>query len=474
MTTRGQGGEEWLAMDETTGYSAAAESETIYAARRRINEVRQRDARLRLVDRQGVPLSRTPVQVVQTSSPFVWGHNLWGLDTRVREGTQYRDDCQTEYRHLAQLVNAVNALHYWTERPRNDGPKSEEVLGYPTYDHLQWCVDWGNANGLTVKGHPLFWTVPKAVPDWVQNYSSYSTRMAFLEVRIRQIVSRFMGTIKIYDAVNEPMWEPSFKDLPQRTWPHMTAISDIADYIEPVLRWAREEDPDATYLINEYGVTLGDHSPCAVPGSDGSVVTPDSQFHRYLELLKELQSRGTAPDAVGLQGHTGGWGDHDKDVATYEKIMEETGLPVHITEFWAHANHLVEAGMSQADIRAAQLEYVSNCMTCAFGCPAVDAFFFWGMLKDLMNNSGKPGVEPNDLYWGIHRLIHETWRTREELTTDSDGYLQFRGFHGDYALRFPLASGQQQGQTFTLPVGSNLFEDQIAIVHRSALGKADA
>ena len=126
--------------------------------------------------------------------------------------------------------------------------------------------------------------------------------MAFLEVRIRQIVNRFKGKITIYDAINEPMWEPAFKTLPEREWPHITPISDIADYIEPVMRWAREEDPDATYLVNEYGVSFGDHTPCAVPSNDGSTVTPDSQFHRYLDLLVELRQRGSALMQLASKG----------------------------------------------------------------------------------------------------------------------------------------------------------------------------
>ncbi|TVR41122.1 MAG: hypothetical protein EA402_13185 [Planctomycetota bacterium] len=469
MTTPliGAGGEEWLAMDETTGYNPQAEADTIHGAAAAIPQIRQRDVSLHLVDRAGKPLAHTAVEIEQTESAFLWGHNLWGLDRAVREGRQNRDDVRTECRLMSQLLNAMNALHYWTERPRNDGPKSEDQQGYPTYEHLQWCVDWANSEGLMVKGHPLFWTVPKAVPDWVQAYDSYETRMAFLEVRIRSIVKRFKGKIRIYDAVNEPMWEPAFKDLPKRTWPQMTPIADIADYIEPVLRWAREEDPDACYLINEYGVCLDDHKPCGMPGSDGSKVTPHSQFMRYLDLLDELDRRGAAPDAVGLQGHTGGWGHHDRDMATYGMIQERCGLPVHITEFWAHTKHLEKAGMPADEIQARQWEYVRNCVTCAFGSPAVEAFFFWGMSKDLFSIFGNGGIEAKPLYGHLKRLLHEEWRTRLSATTDGDGCLRFRGFHGDYALRVKQGgSGQRSGFTFSLPLGADPFVHSLRLPHR--------
>ncbi|MFP4106558.1 MAG: endo-1,4-beta-xylanase [Phycisphaerae bacterium] len=464
-TNIGAGGEEWRRMDKTAGYNPDEFSTTINEARANITKIRQRDVELRVLGRDGKPLADLPVEVVQTDSDFLWGDQLWGLDRRVRNGTQHQDDCKAYRRLLPEILNACAALMYWTERPRNDGPKSEEWQGYPQYDALQWCVDWGNSAGLTVKGHPLFWSIPKAVPEWVKKYD-YETQMKFVEVRIRSITSRFRGKIKLYDAVNEPMWEPAFKNLPQRDWPHLEDIGAIADYIEPVLRWARDEDPDADYLVNEYGLLAGDHEGKGVTTSDGQKVTGDSQLKRFIQLLHELLDRGAAPDVVGLQSHTAGWGHHDKQVATYDAIGEATNLPVHVTEFWAHTKHLQDTGMSQDEIDHAQAEYVKNYVTCAFGNENVESFFFWGMSGDLIRFRKNGGWETTIVFDEMKDLLRNQWRTRESLKTDGDGVVRFRGFRGEYSLRFRQSDNHPTGVKFDVRRGPGTLMETVELPYR--------
>ncbi len=427
------GGEEWRGMDATAGYDAARWLGDIRRAQRAIPRIRQRDFQLKLCDRHGKPLAGQTIAIEQKRSTFPWGDQLWHLDRLVRLGRQEHDDAVAWQKVFAGLFNACTALHYWTERPRNDGPKSEEWQGYPKYDALQWCVDWGNAEGLLVKGHPLFWSIPKAVPEWLKRYD-YATQLRFLEVRIRTITARFRGKIRLYDIVNEPLWEPAFRNLPRRNWPHLEKISALAAMIAQVQRWAREEDPDATYLVNDYGIMLGDHAVRAV-ARDGTKVTADFQLKRYIQLLQALQERSAAPDAVGLQSHTAGWGHHDRQVATYEAIGEATGLPVHVTEFWAQTGHLREKGLPQDEIDARQAEYVINYITCAFGCPWVEGFFFWGMMKDLIRFNASGGWETTPVYDALQRKLRGEWMTRATAVTDRTGTVKLRGFHGEYALR---------------------------------------
>lgn len=463
----GAGGEEWRGMDDTVaeGYKADRWRGEIQRAQCAIPRIRQSNVELRLTDRNGKPLKAGQrVNIRQQRSCFLWGEQLWHLDRLIRSGIQEQEPALAWQRVFLAVFNACTALHYWTERPRNDGPKSEEQQGYLCYDALQQCVDWGNAGGLTVKGHPLFWATPKAVPEWLKRYN-YSTQLHFLEVRIRSITARFRGKIKMYDAVNEPLWEPALSNLAKRHWPHLEKTGKLAGMIGKVLGWAREEDPDALFLVNDYGTLLGDHSVRAV-AKNGTKVTADLQLKRYIELLKELHASSAAPDAVGLQSHTAGWGAHDRHVATYEAIGAETGLPVHITEFWARTNHLKEAGMPQDEIDARQAEYILNTMTCAFGCRWVDAFFFWGMMKDLVRFGPHGGWETTPVYDALRRRIKEEWMTQLSAVCDSRGTIKFRGFHGEYALhaeqggssiaggtRFHVNSGKGI-ERITLPLGS--------------------
>jgi GH35 family endo-1,4-beta-xylanase len=428
-------GTEWHILEKSVQYDADAWRDVIDASRARIDDVRRRDVTIRLVDRAGRPLAGRAVRAVQTESDFLWGFGGWGLMNQLRSGAMATDGPKRHARYMAELFNSVNLLHYWVEKVCTDAPVSEEFQGFSDYENLQASVDWALANGLTPKGHPLFWPVDKAIPDWVHKYD-YKTKMKFLEVRIRTITSRFKGKIKLYDAINEMIWEPSFAKTAERHWPHMTPVDEMIAYIEPILRWAREEDPDARYLINDYGVHVGHMEEIPVPTNDGRYINRDYQARRYQELLLALVNAGAPPDAVGIQGFFGGWGNHDKDIATLDLLGTDTGLPVHITEFQSggkQAQDMIAAGVPRDEVIEQIANYVENALITAFGHPSVEAFYFWYDMEYLFNQKGRPTL----WYTRLHDLIHRQWRTDEALTTDAQGVVRFRGFCGDYSLRLP-------------------------------------
>lgn len=445
MTMQGTG-EEWRAMDKATGQYRPDDA-VLARAKQNIEHVRKRDVELRVLDRDGGPLADEPVEVVQTRSAFPWGEQLWRLDRMIRYGND-RSDTGRYYKKLfAGLLNAANCLCYWTERDVNDGPKIEDIQGDPQMNGFAGCVAWAASEGLRVKGHPLFWSIAKCVPEWIKRYD-YATQMKFAEVRVRNLVARFKGKVSIWDAVNEPMWEPAFKNLAKRHWPHIEPIAEIADYVEPVLRWCREEDPDATFLINDYGMEVDKAGEGNGPvAADGTVVSAAMQRKRYLALIRELQERGMPPDGIGLQWHTGGWVDHATQLAVYDE-MQTAGLPLHITEFWAHTGHLRERDMPDGEVEQIQADYVANHLTCAFSHPAVDGFFFWGMLGDAIKWREHSSHSLRPLYHRLDELLNREWMTRLSLRTNAEGRLAFRGFHGSYVLRHALSDKTRRGVSF--------------------------
>jgi GH35 family endo-1,4-beta-xylanase len=448
--TLGAGGEEWRIMQTgADGYDPSAGSDVVAAARDNIERIRKRDVTLRVVDGEGRSVAGAPVEVALTRHAFCFGDQLWPLDRMVRFGTDRTDRGRYWKLRFADALNAANALCYWTERPRNDGPKTEDVQGFPQLDGFHACVDWALSEGLTVKGHPLVWSIPKCVPQWVKRYD-VETQMKFLEVRVRQLIASVAGKVRIWDLVNEALWEPAWKNLPNRRWPHIEDIEAIADYIAPAVRWARQEDPDACYLINDYGLAADktiDGQP--LQAADGTVVTAAMQRKRFLQLVRVLGDRGCPPGGIGLQSHTGGWVGPAQQAAVYDE-MGEAGLPVHITEFSAPTRGLREEGkLSEEEIDGLQAEYVGNYLTVAFGHPAIHAFFFWGFMGRAVRFRGETSAhELTPVYETVRRLTREEWTTRERLTTDERGQVSFRGFFGDYALRWPVSEAQQCGARF--------------------------
>jgi GH35 family endo-1,4-beta-xylanase len=448
MARIGAGGEEWRQMDEDMGRLDSPESRQALAdAKANIPRIRQRDVELRIVDTRGRPVPRARVEVELTRHDFPFGDNLWRLDRMHDRGQADADRGRYYKRRFTEVLNAANALCYWTERPRNDGPKTEDLQGQPRLEGFRYCVDWAASQELTVKGHPLFWTVPKAIPDWLLDYD-IETQWRFVEIRIRQLIAAGGGRVRIWDLVNEPMWEPLLANVPRRSWPHLEPVEAIAAEIARVLGWARDEDPDAAYLVNDYGMEGGRD----VTGENGTRVTSASQRGRYMDMLRCMCQMGAAPDGVGLQAHTGGWQDHAAQSAVYDEFAT-LQLPLHITEFWVRVNRLLEAGVDPDEAAQRQAQYAGDYLTVAFGHPAIEAFFFWGLMGWGIDWKDTSGHQVRPVFQRIGQLIHQEWHTRETLTTDADGQTRFRGFLGRYSLRFRLDSGMTTGRSFHVEKG---------------------
>ncbi|HMP93917.1 MAG TPA: endo-1,4-beta-xylanase [Phnomibacter sp.] len=440
---------------------AESDEATVKAARQEIRKVRMAELDIQVLDFAGKPLRNTNVELVQLSHSFPFGDCNPGMDAIFRKDGAGSEHLKQYRKLFASVLNAVNSTCYWSERPRNNMAKTEEYLGEPMYEGFADTVNWGNAHGLLVKGHPLFWPVEKAIPEWIRRYD-YPTQLKFLEVRLRQLVGRFKGRVKMWDAVNEMLWEPALKNLSSRNWPHLETMDNMVEYISMVLHIVREEDPDAIYLLNDYG--LETPWPKELKSNTGIAVTHLLQRKRYLELLQRLQQAGSLPNAIGLQGHGNDW-QMPTDQMAYYTEMSSAGLPIHITEFWAHTDHLKKEGVkltadngdfitqsfqnqnapqyTQQQIDAMQAEYVANYLTCAFAHPSIDAFFFWGFMSMAVEwkENDLPAYELKPVYHAVKNLIHEEWNTQLKLNTNGDGLLQMRGFSGDYSLRVPMSPG---------------------------------
>ncbi len=448
-----------------------SDKETLERARKNIPKYRMRDAELTLLGRDGSPLARREVHIRQLKHQFLFGDQNWTMASMFRSGLGESDRLKY-YRHrFAEVFNSLTATVYWTERPRNDATKTEDFQGGLRLEDFNESVNWGNANGLTVKGHPLFWPIPKAVPEWVKKYDP-ETMMKFVEVRVRNLAARYQGKVKAWDAVNEMLWEPAPKNLPARSWPYTESLDNMADYISRVLRWAREEDPNALYTINDYGISQVNQE--GLTDQEGRAVTTERQRQRYLQLINRLGEEGCPPNLVGLQSHTG-WLKPTEQVALYDELSE-AGIPLTVTEFWARLSNLRDemghstaveseewrsmmekpaAGEKLSDEALEEIrdEYVLNYLACAFGHPNIHSFYFWGFMGMAVDFAASPSSshELRPLYEKVRKLIHEEWHTEMKVKTDSEGRLRFRGFCGDYSASLPPAEGAAPiGRTFTI------------------------
>lgn len=428
-------------MPEEWSNDPKAGEDRVREARERIPRIRQGEAVLQLQDREGRPLSQVDLALEQTRADFPFGDKVSGVRTLLRSPTE-EDALERLRQKLPLLLDAANVLGYWTERPANDLPKTEEFPGISRLDRFAAVVEWVRSMGLRVKGHPLCWSIPKAVPDGVLKHET-ATRFKFLEVRIRTLVARFKGKVDFWDAVNECLWEPSLGNIPypgpDRIWPFGETFENNFHMVSQVLRWAREEDAAATFILNDYGLS---HAPMGT----GADFPPAAQRARLVHLTRALGEAGLPPGALGLQSHIGGWKHPESQLAAYDDLAR-AGVPLHVTEFRVNRGPLKEMGMPEADPKELHWHYLQNVLTCAFGHPQVEAFFFWGGRSDFMP---KAMEEPDGIYARLRRLLRQEWRTRLKTRTDAEGRVSFRGFFGDDAVTVKPENGAPIQQSFRL------------------------
>ena len=162
-------------------------------------------------------------------------------------------------------------------------------------------------NGMELHGHPLVWH--SQLPGWVQNMELAEAEQIMYE-HIDVLVSRYRGQVGLWDVVNEAMEEDG--TYRQSIWYEAMAET----YISKAFRRARERDPEAILVYNDYDVAWPG------PKADGM----------YNMVRSEL-AQGTPIDAVGFQMHF--WTDFDDYEGVRQNLQRfaDLGLDIYVTEF---------------------------------------------------------------------------------------------------------------------------------------------
>lgn len=417
-------GEEWRLIHDLDRAEFAAlpsDAEVLAEARRGIEQHRKAALALRLTDAAGRPLAGQRVRIVQTRHHTVFGCCVGSTAARVAASPAEAARAQ----HFLALFNGTHAKCYWDEKWHQPIEKHQ---GRREMHEFLAELDWGCANGLAVRGHPLVWTVDKAVPQWMRRYG-YDQQLRFLEHHVRSLIAAAGKRIRTWDLVNEMLWEPSLRHLPQRDWPHLEAIEEMADYIAPATRWAREEDPEACYCLNDYGLEVT-YTPL-------KGVTAAQQRRRFVDLVQALRARGAAPGAIGTQAHIGKWFPMAVVARTFSDLAR-AGVPIHVSEFWGELrDHPSPEGRSAEQLEDDRAAYLAAYYTVAFGTPQVEQISYWGDEAFF----ARGGWVTTRSYAVLHDLIRKQWWTDTEATADSDGVLKARVFHGDHVLLWTAADG---------------------------------
>jgi endo-1,4-beta-xylanase len=163
--------------------------------------------------------------------------------------------------------------------------KWEEVHPKPNtyrFDAADRYVALGEKYRMHIIGHTLVWF--QQTPDWVfQDESGQSIgRDALLERmkdHIFTVMGRYRGRIHAWDVVNEAIATDG--QLRKCKW--LDIIGE--DYISSAFEFARQADPDALLIYNDYDLETR------------------SKREGVIRLVRSLHEKGIQVDGVGTQGH---------------------------------------------------------------------------------------------------------------------------------------------------------------------------
>ena len=383
------------------------EQEMLESAPERIRQSRTAEVALCLVDERGEPLPNLQVQVQLTNHEFKFGCNAFGL------GTIDDEELQRAYEErFAELLNYATLPFYWGGYEPEKGVTAEGRL----HEMAAWCA----RHGVATKGHPLVWH--EVFPEWGHACPDDEV-LARLEARVKEIVAQFQGSIDTWDVVNEATVSHRVDNAVGRWMADAGADACVAQ----ALGWAREANPSATLLYNDFNIS---------PDFEG--------------LVAALLDRGAPVDTIGIQSHMhkGTWPLERAWQAceTYARF----GRPLHWTELTMLSGRLKSADDNDWHYRhtdwestpqgeAAQAEYGTKLYTLLYSHPAVEAITWWDFSDYASWQSAPSGLvradmTPKPLYERLRQLVQEEWRTDVRTTSDENGVARVRCTFGEHRV----------------------------------------
>ena len=410
-------------------YRALEENRDENSINSSIEKNRKGYCKLRFVDKAGKPLAGKKVKINQRTHDFKYGANIFMLD-------EFKDDTDNKkYREMFKnYFNLATIPFYWDGlEPQKGKPRfeknSEKIYRRPA---PELCVEYCEENGIAAKLHCLVYD--KFTPDWLPKKDMAAMENLY-EERIRQIAERYSGRLMEFEVINETLQE--------YYWTTQSVISQKRDVIEWAFALARKCLPQETLVINEgnpHGwVKHGYRNPyfmqiekCLMNGAEIDKV--GMQYHIFTGVTAK------DPEEYNRQAAGDAWQVKPNIASKTLDIFAGLGLPLELTEVT-----FPTIGESAED-EELQAQVLKGMYSVWFSHPAVNTVVYWNTVDGYAYQSTDGVCNENNCRGGLFhhdltpkksalmlkKLFGEIWHTDLELTTDKDGYVEFRGFYGDY------------------------------------------
>jgi len=394
-----------------------------YEARVRtgIEHNRKSGAVIEVVRESGPKVAGAQVEVRQISSDFLFGcaFPMWSAppERLGKQGWESWNRCFTTLFNYATTENSAK----W--------PCLEPQQGVYRWESLDFIAKWCREHNIKLKGHNLVWPLDDGgTPEWVYQYPPDKIGDLVRE-RISMVMDRHREDIRIWDVVNEPVHL------------HKLETAWSRDYVLLSYRWAREANPEATLVINDYANFRG-------------------AVDQFVPMVDDLLAKGAPIDVIAEQAHDSPYWYSPRDIFDTLDKMASTGLRIHLTELTYPSNDSPITGgfVTGTWNEARQAEFYRYLMTLAFSHPNVDAITLWAMWdgSSWLKGGGivRQDWTPKPAYEVVDELINRKWKTRFEARSDTNGQVRFHGFHGNYEITVASPTGKVTRTTMHLSRGS--------------------
>ena len=388
---------------------------------------------VRLLNADGTPAAGKRVRFDQVSHQFLFGCGAFDAVALMKDADQQqRAFLQARLEKWLGIFNYGTVPFYWG--------RYEPVEGHTAFTETMAAAKWLQERNVRVKGHPLCWHTVCA--PWLMKYDNAEILRRQLE-RIRRDVGAYKGVIDMWDVINEVVIMPVFDKYDNAVTRICRDVGRIR-LVKEVFAAAREANPDAVLLINDFNTSVS-----------------------YEILLEGLLEAGVPISAIGIQSHQhqGYWG-----LEKLNDVLERFSrfrLPIHFTENTLISGQLmpphivdlndwqVEEWPSTAEGEERQAREITEMYTTLFEHPLVEAITTWdfndgcwlkapsGLVR--ADNTEKPA------YQALKKLIHGDWETHQTVMTDHEGCAALDGFKGEYRV-------ESEGRTAAFKLADNITE----------------
>lgn len=395
-----------------------------------IEQNRKGNFTIRFIDKEGNPLKNTAVKFNQKSHEFKFGAQIFMLDEfeKTEDNIKFREMFK-EYFNLATVPFYWDGLEPEENKPRFD-KDSPKVYRRPSPD---LCKEYCEQNGIDTKLHCLVYD--KFIPNWLPK-GNMAEMERYYEKRFKEISEHYTGKMVEFEVINET--------LLSHGWNTDSIITSKKDLNEWAFALAKKYFPNETLVINE--------------GTDHLNIANRGIWSAYYLEIENALLKGVPIDKIGIQHHlfTGATSKteeaYERNVKTEYlsfadpeicfKILDtlgKFGLPLEITEV------TVPTFGEGEEYEELQAELLKILYSVWFSHPMVDTVVYWNQFdgycyvgdENWNENNCRGGLFHHDLTpkksaQMLKKLITEEWHTEGTKTTDENGYIEFRGFFGDY------------------------------------------